>query len=297
MMKNRPSILYPLVRFLMACSVALAMGCGSDGQETGPDAGGRGPDAGSPGDGGDGTDGAAGGSDGGMDLPDGGNAGNLRFTSIICLPDTSNGQAVVEGQQIGCTFRVEGTTTGSVSLRCEDDAGAALDCGSSSTTQLQPSGSHPLPINDGWFYTRTDGLAGTTLVVIWVADGGNTQARHRFEAPVIADDGLNEPPSIAIDCAGDTDGRVRVTAGNQLGCTLRFLDPDPDVLVWSYQQTAGPAPASQPRPFGGAGSAPLTADWQWQTSTSEAGGSWMYTFHVDDGTAPPVTSDLVVTVE
>ncbi|HYO64624.1 MAG TPA: hypothetical protein VEU33_00970 [Archangium sp.] len=182
-------------------------------------------------------------------------------------------------------------------LRCENESGAAVDCGATSTTQLQPFGANPVPIKDGLFIMRTNGLAGTKAVVVWVAEQGATQARHRFEADIVADDGVNGPPGIEFNCGGDTDGSVGVNAGSQLTCAVRFVDPDPGSLSWSYSLAAGAAPVNEPTPFGGSGQAPLGATWRWSTAASEAGKTWTYRFTVNDGTAPAVTRDLLVTVQ
>lgn len=227
----------------------------------------------------------------------GDSSGNLRFTDVICLPEVTGGQTIVEGSLVTCTFHVAGPPGRAVTLRCEDGAGNELDCGSSSRTQLQPFGASPLPLDDGFFTISTDGLAGTTAVVVWVADDGEEEARHRFEAQVVADDGLNEPPGIELDCGGDTDGSVDIKAGNELVCTLRFIDPDPDLLTWSYEIAQGGTPTSEPTPFGGAATAPFEAEWRWITAPSESGMAWTFRFKVMDGAAPEVTRDLIVNVE
>jgi hypothetical protein len=227
-------------------------------------------------------------------LPDGGTHA-LQFTQVACVPDVS--RDVVQGQTISCTFRVVGTTMANATLRCRDAASAPVDCSSTSSTQLQPFGSNALPINDGLFIMSTQGRAGTHPVIVWVADTGALQATHRFEANIVADDGVNGPPSIEFNCAGDADGTVRVVAGAQLVCQVRLSDPDPDTLSWSYTQTAGSVPANEPTPFGGSGQAPLEFTWRWSTVAAEAGASWTYRFTVNDGTAPAVTRDLAVSVE
>jgi len=219
----------------------------------------------------------------------------LRFANIRCLPDVGSGESVVDGQSMFCRFEVRGGSGTRATLECEDDTGSPIDCGSSSTTQIQPFGSNPLPIINGWFGTGTSGRAGTTIVVVWVADDTVDQARHRFEADVVADDGVNGPPSIEVTCAGDSDGEVGVAAGARLDCTLRFLDPDPDDLTWDYVQTSGPAPTSAPGPYSGLGRAPFDVTWRWQTATGESG-TYVYTFSVDDGTSSPATFDLTVNV-
>lgn len=219
----------------------------------------------------------------------------LRFTNIRCLPDVGAGDDVVDGQNLFCRFEVRGATGRRVDLSCEDESGSVIDCSSSSTSQIQPFGSNPLPVFNGWFGTGTSGLAGTTIVIIWVADDTVDQVRHRFEADVIADDGTNGPPSIEVSCEGDTDGDVSVTAGDRLDCMLFFLDPDPDSLDWDYTQTSGPTPVTSPAPYGATGPAPFDVTWRWQTDSGESG-AFVYTFSVDDGTAAAVTYDLTVNV-
>lgn len=220
----------------------------------------------------------------------------LRFTNITCLPDVGGGETVVEGQNMECGFSVEGAAGHSVTLSCEDETGTAVDCSSTSSTQIQPFGSNPLPVHNGWFGTMTGGLGGTTIAIIWVADDTVEQARHRFEAVVVTDDGINEPPTIEVDCGGDVDGNVNVTVGDRLECILYFLDPDPDGLNWDYARTSGPEPVHNPTPYGGLGTAPVRVNWYWQTDAAESGGTWVYTFTVDDGAAAPVTYDLTVEV-
>jgi hypothetical protein len=229
--------------------------------------------------------------------PGGGGGGDLRFSDISCLPDVSKGASVVEGQSVSCIFRLEGRAGRSASFRCEDAAGAALDCGTSSSTQLQPFGSNPLPVKDGLFIMSTGGLGTGKRTVVWVADDGELQSRHRLEMNIVANDGVNEAPAIEFNCGGDTDGSVRVAAGSQLSCQIRFVDPDPGLLSWSYAVSSGPTPVSEATPFGGSGEAPHEVLWSWGTAASEAGKAWTYTFTVDDGTAPAVTRGLVVTVE
>ncbi|MBW2260739.1 MAG: hypothetical protein JRG91_02110 [Deltaproteobacteria bacterium] len=220
----------------------------------------------------------------------------LRFTNIRCLPDVGGGDDVVAGQNVSCRFGVQGATGRRVTLSCEDDSGTAVDCSSSSTTQIQPFGSNPLPVFNGWFgMGNTSSLGGTTVVTIWVADDTVGQARHRFEANVIADDGTNGPPTIEVDCGGDTDGSVSVTAGARLDCTLYILDPDPDDVSWDYTQTSGATPVTPPSPYGGTGRAPYDVTWRWQSDSSESG-TFVYTFSADDGTASTVTYDLTVDV-
>ncbi len=220
----------------------------------------------------------------------------LRFTGIHCLPDVDGGDDVVAGQNLSCRFGVQGATGRRVTLTCEDESGTAVDCSSSSSTQIQPFGSNPLPVFNGWFgMGNTSSLGGTTVVIIWVADDTVEQARHRFEADVVADDGVNAPPSIEVDCGGDTDGSVSVTAGSRLDCRLFILDPDPDDVSWDYSQTSGATPVTSPSPYGGTGRAPYDVTWRWQTDSSESG-TFVYTFSADDGTATAVTYDLTVDV-
>lgn len=220
----------------------------------------------------------------------------LRFTGIHCLPDVDGGDDVVAGQNVSCRFGVQGATGRRVTLSCEDGSGTAIDCSSSSSTQIQPFGSNPLPVFNGWFgMGNTSSLGGTTVVIVWVADDTVEQARHRFEADVIADDGTNGPPSIEVDCGGDTDGSVSVTAGSRLDCRLFILDPDPDDVSWDYSQTSGATPVTSPSPYGGTGRAPYDVTWRWQTDSSESG-TFVYTFSADDGTATAVTYDLTVDV-
>jgi hypothetical protein len=220
----------------------------------------------------------------------------LRFTNIRCLPDVGAGDDVVAGQHVSCRFGVQGASGRRVTLSCEDESGTAVDCSSTSTTQIQPFGSNPLPVFNGWFgMGDTSSLGGTTVVTIWVADDTVEQARHRFEADVIADDGVNGPPSIEVDCDGDTDGTVSVTAGSRLDCTLFILDPDPDDVSWDYTQTSGATPSASPSPYGGTGRAPYDVTWRWQTDSSESG-TFVFTFSADDGTATAVTYDLTVEV-
>jgi len=220
----------------------------------------------------------------------------LRFTSIHCLPDVDGGDDVVAGQNVSCRFGVQGSTGRRVTLSCEDESGTIVECSSSSTTQIQPFGSNPLPVFNGWFgMGNTSSLGGTTVVTIWVADDTVEQARHRFEADVIVDDGVNAPPTIEVDCDGDTDGSVSVTAGDRLDCSLFILDPDPDDVSWDYTQTSGATPVASPSPYGGTGRAPYDVTWRWQTDSSESG-TFVYTFSADDGTATAVTYDLTVDV-
>lgn len=220
----------------------------------------------------------------------------LRFTGIRCLPDVEGGDDVVAGQNVSCRFGVQGATGRRVTLSCEDASGTAIDCSSSSSTQIQPFGSNPLPVFNGWFgMGNTSSLGDTTVVIVWVADDTVEQARHRFEADVIADDGTNGPPSIEVDCGGDTDGSVSVTAGSRLDCRLFILDPDPDDVSWDYSQTSGATPVTPPSPYGGTGRAPYDVTWRWQTDSSESG-TFVYTFSADDGTATAVTYDLTVDV-
>jgi hypothetical protein len=222
-------------------------------------------------------------------------ATGLRFANIDCLPDVGGGEDVVEGQSMTCRFEVLGESGRRVTLSCEDESGTAIDCSSSSPTQIQPFGSNPIPVINGWFGTGTDGLADTTIVIVWVADDTVEQARHRFEADVVADDGTNGPPEIDVTCGGDSDGTIDVTAGDRMDCTLTFTDPDPDDLDWDYTQTAGATPVTSPGPYGGLGRAPYSVAWRWQTDSSESG-TYEYTFSVDDGTAPAVTFVLTVNV-
>ena len=222
--------------------------------------------------------------------------GDLRFTQIDCLPEPSQG-AVVEGQRLQCSFRVAGPSGRSARLKCEDAAGVALECGSSSARQLHPFNAQPLPIEQGRFFAPTNELAGTQLVVVWVADDGVSQSRHRLEARVIADDRRNEPPVIGFNCGGDTDGSVRVKAGRRLSCNVRFLDPDPGLLSWSAGLEAGAEPRNAPSPVGGSGAAPYEVTWSWDPDTSEAGRTFIYVFSADDEIAPAVRRSLVVSVE
>jgi hypothetical protein len=222
---------------------------------------------------------------------------DLRFEDVQCVPNVLEGKAIVEGQSLSCTFRVEGRVGREASVRCEDASGGSLDCSAASRMQIQPFGSNPLPIKDGLFIMQTDGRANQNVSLVWVADDGEKEARRRVEFAVSADDGVNAPPSIEFNCAGDTDGAVRAAAGAQLVCQVRLSDPDPDTLSWSYTQTAGPAPANEPTPFGGSGQAPLEFTWRWSTVAAEAGKSWTYRFTVNDGTAPAVTRELVISAE
>ncbi|HYO70367.1 MAG TPA: hypothetical protein VEU33_30240 [Archangium sp.] len=241
-----------------------------------------------------------GGTDAGTETDAGVDAGTetgaLGFTQVDCLPDPSQG-AVVEGQRLQCSFRVTGQSGRSARLKCEDAAGAALECGSSSARQLQPFNSQPLPIEQGSFFVPTSELAGTQLVVVWVADDGVSQSRHRLEARIIADDGRNEPPVIGFNCGGDTDGSVRVKAGRRLSCNVRFLDPDPGLLSWAAQPQAGAEPRNAPSPVGGSGGAPYEVAWSWDPDATEAGRTFTYVFSADDGTALIVKRSLVVSVE
>ncbi len=227
----------------------------------------------------------------------GGSAAAPAFADIVCLPDVGSGEVAVEGQPVMCSFGVTGAPGANVSLTCEDAAGGTVDCSvASSNFQIQPFGSNPVPVSGGFFGGSTNGLAGTTLVVIWVADDGSAEGRHTFAAQVVADDGINGAPAISVDCGGDTDGDVDVSAGQPLDCRVVFADPDPDSVSWSYARTGGPAPTADPSPFGGLGSAPYGVDWRWLTDASEAGGTWVYRFTADDSVAPAVTFDLTVNV-
>jgi hypothetical protein len=221
--------------------------------------------------------------------------GDLHFRSIRCLPDVDGGEDVVAGQSMFCRFEVWGTAGRRATLTCEDASGAPIDCSSSSSTQIQPFGSNPLPVINGWFGTSTSGLAGTTIVIVWVADDTVETATHRFEADVVADDGVNGPPSIEVECEGDSDGNVDVTAGDRLDCRLVILDPDPDTVDWDYTQTSGPTPATSPSPYSGLGPAPFDVTWRWQTASTDAG-TYVFRFSADDGTAAAVTFDLTVNV-
>jgi hypothetical protein len=212
------------------------------------------------------------------------------------LPDVDGGEDVVAGQSMFCRFEVRGSGGRRVTLSCEDESGTDLNCTSSSPMQIQPFGSNPLPVFNGWFgIANSDSYEGTTVVVMWVADDTVEQARHRYEADVIADDGSNGAPSIEVTCEGDSDGNVDVTAGDRLDCRLVFLDPDPDTLTWDYTKTSGPDPVTGPSPYGGTGRAPFDVIWRWQTDSGESG-AFVYQFSVDDGTAAAVTYDLTVNV-
>lgn len=282
----------------MACCMAMAACLEGGKHDPQPDGGSETPgdagtdggpraDGGSGSDGGGGTDGGSG-ADGGAEAP--------AFTQIACVPDPRS-QDIVAGQIIQCGFHVIGPAGASATLSCENESGASIDCGSASTTQLQPFGSNPLPINDGQFVMSTAGRANTRAVVVWVGSNGSAQGRYRFEANIVADDGVNEPPRIDIDCGGDTDGVVSAPAGSTLSCQVRFVDPDPDILTWSYALSAGAAPVNDPTPFGGAGVAPIVVSWRWNIAASEAGSIRTYTFTASDGTAAPVTRQLVVSAQ
>ncbi len=243
--------------------------------------------------GGGSTGGSSGGSTGGSG---GGSPGDPTFVDISCLPDVLGGVSVVEGQPISCSFGVTGAPGESVELTCEDDQGNVTDCGPTSGTQIQPFGSNPLPLDDGWFGTGTAGLAGDMVNVVWVAtDGQGNRGTYTFEAPVVADDGVNEPPTIEVNCAGDTDGAVSVAGGEKLECDILLLDPDPDQIWWDYTTISG-APVNSPGPYSGVGGAPYTAIWHWDTTAAEAGSSFVFRFTADDETAPVVEYDLTVDV-
>ncbi|WP_143195792.1 hypothetical protein [Archangium sp. Cb G35] len=213
------------------------------------------------------------------------------------MPDVSGGKTIVEGKSLSCVFRLEGEAGRSVSSRCEDASGAAIDCGSSSPMQLQPFGSNKLPVKDGLFIMSTARLGSGKRTVVWVADDGEHTARYRLEVNIVPDDGVNGAPGVEFNCGGDTDGSVRVSAGAQLTCTVRFVDPDPDTLSWSYALASGSTPQNEATPFGGSGQTPHEVVWRWSTQASEAGKTWTYAFTVNDGTAPAVTRNLTVSVE
>lgn len=229
--------------------------------------------------------------------PGGGGSDELRFAEVQCVPDVLRGMSLVAGQSLSCVFRLEGSSGRSASLRCEHDSGAAADCGAAAGMQLQPFGTHPLPIQDGLFILSTSGLGPGRRVVVWRADDGEHLARYRLEVEIVADNGVNEQPGIEFNCGGRTDGTARIAAGGEVSCQVRFVDPDPDALSWSYAVASGPAPQNEATPFGGSGQAPHEVRWRWRTSASEAGKTWTYAFTVSDGTAPAVTRQLVVTVE
>lgn len=220
------------------------------------------------------------------------------FTDVRCLPDVDAGETVVAGQRVSCWFRVAGGQEGrEVVLRCKQPA-LDIDC-DSPALELGPRGPGPLPIEDGRFAMETRYLAGTTAVVTWFADTGRERASHLLEIPVVADDGIDEPPSIDIDCAGagDDDTVVRIPAGDTLRCALRIRDPDPGDLYWTYDIAQDEVPAHTPMPLGGAAPAPVQAAWSWTTAPGEAGTSWTFTFVVSDGRTPEVKRDLVVVVD
>jgi hypothetical protein len=221
---------------------------------------------------------------------------SLRFAHIECLPDVLGGADVVDGQLLTCEFSVLGEAGRNATLSCEDTGGGAVDCSSTSSTQIQPFGANPLPIDSGWFGAPSDGLAGMTYEIVWVADDGTDEATYHLTANVIADDGVDEQPSIEVSCHGDDDGEVSVTAGDRLECTLFFLDPDPDTVSWDYTRSSGPSPVDDPSPFGGLGGAPYSVEWHWDTDATESGGTWIWTFSVNDDTGPDVTYDLTVHV-
>lgn len=220
----------------------------------------------------------------------------LAFSNIACLPDIHGGADWVEGQSITCAFEVHGEVGRDATLSCEDTGGTSLDCSSSSSTQIQPFGSNPLPITSGWFGAPSTGLAGTTYEIVWVADDGTDQARYTLSGSVIADDGVDGDPSILVDCGGDADGEVDVTAGDRLECTLTFLDPDPDSIWWDYSLDSGATPVNEPSPYSGLGGAPYSVLWHWDTDVSESGGTWVWTFTADDETDPVISFDLTVHV-
>ena len=230
---------------------------------------------------------------------DGGNPSAPVFEDVHCLPDVtaSPPESLVDGQMLQCTFRVTGPAGASVTLSCQDDSGSPIDCSSTSvTTQIQPFGVHSLPVENGWFGSPSDGMGGQSIVVVWVADDGQGNiGTYRLEAPVIPDDGINQPPSLELDCGGDTDGDVDVTAGQELLCRISVLDPDPDQVRWDYVVQSG-SPANTPHPAGGLGGVPYAVDWRWQTEGSEAGSTVVFRFSADDSNASMVTYDLTVHV-
>lgn len=270
------------------------------------DAGGAGGDASSAG----GSSGAAGAAGAGNAVGSGGGAGASGaagaagatgdppiFGGIVCLPDVGSGAVAVEGQPVSCTFGVTGEPGVDVLLSCEDIGGTPLDCSTApSGFEILPLGPVPLPVTGGRFQATTAGRAGTTLVVFWVANDGSQIGRHTYAAQVVADDGVNGAPTLSVDCGGDADGEVDVPAGQPLECRVTVLDPDPDVVSWSFVRTSSVPPVTEPTPPGDAQAAPFAADWVFSTDAAEAGGTWVFRFTADDSVAPPVVFDLTVNV-
>jgi hypothetical protein len=162
--------------------------------------------------------------------------------------------------------------------------------------QIQPFGDNNLPIDNGWFgdYSDTSTLGGTIYTMVWVAtDDQNNETTQTINIPINNDDGIPEKPVLSIDCNGDTDGEITITAGDKPECTVSVRDNDPGDIDVDISTVSG-SPSGPDFPASVDGSPLFSIDWVWYSKDpADKGKTVVFRFTADDGTFT-VSLDLTV---
>lgn len=226
------------------------------------------------------------------------NPNALHFENVGCTYTDAGAPALVDDSPLTCTFDVKGDPTRQVTLSCEDTQGQPVNCGlTSPTSQIFPFGPQPLPLSQGMLIDWPVGFAGKNYEIVMVANDGVEIAKHALKLPVVADDQVNVAPSVEFDCAGDTDGKVSVTAGQSITCTIEYRDPDPGVFDYSLQRIAGLDPVWYVSTESGGAYYTRVIPLTWNTDATEAGTSATYELWVDDHVSPILKKTIVIDVQ
>jgi hypothetical protein len=219
------------------------------------------------------------------------------FSSFRCSYAVTGATSLVDDMPVDCRFDVLGDPSRQVTLGCENTQGQPVDCSASSPMlQAVPFGPQPIPLEGAGLLDWPTGMAGQTYSMVIVASDGVETAKQLVEIPIVADDGINVPPTIDFDCAGDTDGQVDVTAGETASCHIVYYDPDPGTFEYSIQRSLGLDPLNYVSTESGGTYTSRELDLVWKTDASEAGTSTTYELTADDLLAAKLKKSIVINV-